>query len=97
MICERPNGSIERIRWNDLDAVLIETNEQGPFVSDVFWLLLSKNMKSGCVFPQGATGNESLLEEMQRRLPGFDNEMFIAAMASVENQKFLVWERSTDQ
>jgi len=93
--CEKPNGNIERIAWKGLDAVVIETNDQGPFAPDVIWLLLSKNMESGCVFPQGATGEESLLVEMQRRLPNFNYEMLIAAMTSVENQKFLVWERNT--
>jgi hypothetical protein len=91
--CQKPNSEEESIRWADLDAVLIETTDEGPIMPDVFWLLLSKTMKSGCVFPQGATGEEALLSEMQEKLPGFDNDMFIKAMTATENNKFLIWER----
>jgi len=91
--CKRPNGKDESIRWDKLDALLIETNDEGPFLPDVFWLLLTRDMSSGCVIPQGATGEQELLEEMQRRLSGFDNRMLIAAMSSTDNGKFLIWER----
>ena len=93
--CEKPNGVTETIKWDDLDAVLVETNDQGPFGPDVIWLLMSKDMASGCVYPQGATGDEILLKEMQNRLPGINNEMIINAMLSVDNQKFLIWEKGT--
>lgn len=91
--CSRPNNKQEYITWEKLDAVLIETTDEGPMLPDVFWLLLTKDMTSGCAIPQGATGEKELLEEMQRRLPGFDNEMLINAMTSTNNQRFLVWER----
>ena len=91
--CHRPGDKDESIMWTDLDAVLIETTDEGPFVPDVFWLLLCKDMKSGCVIPQGATGEEQLLDELQKRLPAFDNQAMIAAMTSTENQRFLIWQR----
>lgn len=91
--CCRPGGKEESIAWENLDAVLVETTDQGPLLPDVFWLLLSKDMKSGCVVPQGATGEEELLKELQRKLPGFDHEALILAMASTENHRFLVWQR----
>ncbi len=50
-------------------------------------------MKSGCIFPQGATGDSDLLSEMQSKLPGFDNKMLIEAMCSTDNNRFLIWER----
>jgi len=91
--CRNPNGEEESITWQKLDAVLIETNDEGPMLPDVFWLLLTKDMTSGCVIPQGATGEQELFEEMQKNLPGFDNEMLVKAMASASNQRFPVWER----
>ncbi len=91
--CVKPNSKDESITWEKLDAVLIETTDEGPMLPDVFWLLLSRDMSSGCIVPQGATGEKALLEEMQRRLSGFDNEMLIAAMLSTDNQRFLLWER----
>ncbi len=91
--CVKPDSKDESILWKKLDAVLIETTDEGPLFPDVFCLLLTKDMSSGCVIPQGATGEEELLDEMQRRLLGFNYEMFIAAMSSTDNEKFLIWER----
>lgn len=91
--CTKPGSKGEHISWEKLDAVLIETTDQGPTLPDVFWLLLTKDMSSGCVIPQGATGEKGLLEAMQKRLPGFNNDMLIKAMISTANQRFLVWER----
>lgn len=95
--CTKPGCKDESITWNKLDAVLIETNDKGPFEPDVFWLLLTKDMSCGCVIPQGATGENELTEEMQKRLEGFDNGMMIKAMGSTENQKFLIWERKQSE
>lgn len=93
ILCTKPQSKDESISWSKLDAVLIETNDKGPLEPDVFWLLITKDMSSGCVIPQGATGEKELLKEMQTRLPDFDNEMLIKAIGSTSNQKFLIWER----
>jgi hypothetical protein len=95
IICKKPKAEDESITWNKLDAVLIETTNQGPLYTDVFWLLLTKDMSSGCLIPQGATGEKELLGEMQRRLAEFDNEMLIEAMGSTDNRRFLIWERKS--
>ncbi|MCA9075570.1 MAG: hypothetical protein KDA93_11095 [Planctomycetaceae bacterium] len=91
VVCQRPNGDKKQVRWDDLRAVLIETNDTGPWGTDVYWLLVGRDAQSGCVVPQGATGEEALLTQLQQ-LPGFDNEALIEAMGSTENQKFLCWE-----
>ncbi len=93
ILCQKPKEKDESITWNKLDAVLIETTDEGPFVPDVFWLLLAKDMSSGCIIPQGATGENELLETMQKRLSGFNNEALIEAMGSTDNRRFLIWER----
>ena len=86
----KPNGLVEKVKWCDLKAVIIETTDDGPFSPDVFWMLFGGN-QTGCVFPGGATGEGEILAEMQKRLKGFDNETFIQAMASCHNNKFLIW------
>jgi hypothetical protein len=86
----RPNGLVEKVKWYDLKAVIIETTDDGPFAPDVFWILVGGN-QTGCVFPGGATGEKEILEEMQKRLKGFDNETLIQAMGSCNNNKFLIW------
>ena len=91
-VAPKPNNKEEHISWAKLDAVLIETTDQGPILPDVFWLLITKDMSSGCVIPQGATGEDRLLEVLQKRLPGFNSEMVIKAKTSTDNQRFLVWD-----
>jgi len=88
--CRRPDGKVEAVAWDDLQGVLIETNDQGPFASDVFWILVGK--RGGCVIPQGATGEDALLSRLQA-LEGFDNAALIDAMSSTENQRFVCWKR----
>src|SRR6266436_7374197 len=59
--CTHPNGSMERVHWSDLRAVLIRTTAAGPAVDDLFWLLVGRRAESGCVVPSEATGCDILL------------------------------------
>ena len=88
--CTRPGGKVESIRWDDLKLVVIETTDEGPFASDVFWRLTGD--KTGCVVPMGAVGEDELIRRLQA-LPGFDNEAFVDAMSSAGNAKFICWRR----
>ena len=93
--CVRPDGQVECITWNDLQSVTILTTDKGPLVADVFWLL-DTSTGSGCIIPQGATGERALLGRLQE-LPGFDNEALIESMSSAENRKFLCWQRANER
>jgi hypothetical protein len=88
---ELPNGIVERVEWSDLNKVEVLTNDRGPFVPDVFWVLHGST--GGCVIPQGATGDAELLRRLQA-IPGFDNDAFTKAMVSTDNQRFVCWERT---
>ncbi len=92
---KRPNGQTESVRWLELGAVIIETTDEGPFTTDVFWIRMGREAKSGCIVPAGATGENELLRELQRRLPDVDNENLINAMGSTDNQKFLIWQEAS--
>ena len=85
----QPDGTARTVRWDELRTVLIETTDQGPFVEDVWWILIDN--AGHCMIPQMA-GTEALLARLQE-LPNFDNDAVIAAMASVENQIFVAWQR----
>ena len=91
VVCERPDGQTERVAWDELQAFIVETTDEGPWAADVIWILVGAN-NSGCIIPQGATGDKALLERLQQ-LPGFNNEEFIRAMGSTSNQKFRCWQR----
>ena len=93
IINQRPEGKVERVAISDLKAVIIETNDTGPWGADVWWILVGSE-KNGCVFPQGATGEGDILKVVQA-LPGFDNEAFINAMKSTDNQRFLCWKKDS--
>ena len=89
--CERPDGRVERVAWNDLQKVEVITTSEGPFAPDVFWVLHGTN--GGCAVPQGATGEKELLERLQA-LPGFDNRALMEAMACTSDKSFVCWEKA---
>jgi hypothetical protein len=90
VICQRPDGKTESVRWDELQGVVIETTALGPFGTDLFWILAGE--KSGCVIPMGATGEDDLISRF-KRLPNFDFQAMIMAMGSTENDRFVCWHR----
>lgn len=91
VVCERPDGKVERVDWADLQKIEVVTTSDGPFAPDVFWVLHGTD--GGCVVPQGATGDGRLLERLQA-LPSFDNDAVIEAMCSTSDRRFLCWQRA---
>ncbi len=89
--CARPDGNMESVAWDDLQQVEIVTTDDGPFRPDVFWVLHGST--TGCVVPQGATGEPELLERLQQ-LPGFRNGAVMEAMCSADNRRFLCLEKA---
>ncbi len=94
VVCERPDGKVERVAWADLQKVEVITTGDGPFAPDVFWLL--HGTEGGCAIPRGATGEGQLLDRLWA-LPGFDRRAFITAMSSVSDRRFLCWQRTPNQ
>ena len=88
---ELGNGKIEEVAWEDLVEVQIVTTDEGPFVDDVFFLLVGR--EGGVAVPQGAPGSEPLLDRLQK-LPNFDNGLVIQAMMSTENRRFVCWKKA---
>ena len=43
----RPDGKIESVAWEDLRRVSIVTTGEGPFVPDIFWLLIGSTGGGG--------------------------------------------------
>jgi hypothetical protein len=90
--CTRPTGEADSVAWDDLKAVTVITTDEGPFAPDVLWHL--EGGRGGCVVPQGAAGEDALLERLQA-LPGFDNEALVEAMSSAENRRFVCWKKES--
>jgi hypothetical protein len=89
VICQAGDKKME-VEWEKLVGVAIRTTDEGPFVDDVFFLLVGDD--SLVVVPSEADGAKELLARLQD-LPGFDHQAVIAAMSCTENQTFPCWER----
>lgn len=89
--CIRPDGYTERVRWDELERVEVITTNEGPWACDVYYVL--HGASSGCLVPQGATGDQKLVERLLE-LPAFDEKLFINAMGCTSNKTFDVWKRS---
>ena len=90
---ELGGGKVEAVAWTDLVEVEIVTTDEGPFVDDVFFLLVGAD-GTGCCVPQGAPGSEPLLDRLQA-LPEFDNGKLIEAMGCAENARFVCWRKKS--
>lgn len=91
----RPDGEQRAIGWSDLWTVAIETNDSGPWGSDVWWVFEGASARVG--YPQGATGDAGMLEVMQARLAGFRDAMVIEAMGCTDNARFVCWTREVPE
>jgi hypothetical protein len=80
------DGLEEELSFNEIDKIIIETNDSGPWNSDVLWKIYSKDKL--LIVPLGCSGESLMLEKFQSFLD-FDNEKFIEAMTSTENNTFL--------
>jgi hypothetical protein len=88
--CKRVNGTIEDVKWNDINRVMIRTNDRGPVDDDVFFVIETRT--TTLVIPQPASGSDQLLERLQQ-LAGFNNEAVIDSMSCCENKEFVGWQR----
>ena len=82
----------EAVAWADLVWVRIYTTGAGPSVEDVFFALGGADGK-GCLVPHGLAVRSKLLDALQERLSGVDNEQVIRAMGSANDAYFTIWTR----
>ncbi len=92
--CEHPSRGSQQIGWDEIEEIDIVTTDQGPWLPDV-WLVLLGNTNR-CLVPQIAVGYDALYERVSK-LEGFDYDAVIAAMATTENAKFICWKRKDHQ
>lgn len=85
-------GTMKRLAKSDLRGVAIETNESGPWGTDLWWLLFGPDDRVACVYPQGATGEDAALDYLSN-LPGIDFAQMAQAMGSTEDAFFPIWRR----
>lgn len=86
-------GQTRSVVTDDLSGVAIETNDSGPWGADVWWLLFGVNDQLVCAYPQGATGEQAVIDLLMA-LPSFDHSEMSRAMCSTGNATFPVWRGS---
>ena len=83
---QRPDGTVERMGFGEIRRVIVETNDTGPWGADVWWILEGATAQQRLCFPQGATGEDVILDRLSK-LPGFG----IRGMNSTRNAQFECW------
>jgi hypothetical protein len=85
-----PHGTINSVAWSGVRQIIIRTTDNGPWGTDVIWLLCDSSGATLLAFPGGATGGADFLRQLQA-LPGFDNDAVIHAMGCTDNRLFSCW------
>ena len=93
IICKTDKGEVDEITWKELNKIEIHTNDGGPFIEDVYWILYGEN--TYLAIPQGAPNSSELTDKLFD-LPNFDSREFYKAMSSTENAEFNVWKKRTN-
>lgn len=91
-VARKVGSTNERILWDDVEEIRIITTDGGPYSEDVFFAIVDGEQK-GCLIPHDAAVRFKLLERLQSRFNGLDDEALIRAMGSTSNGNFLIWKR----
>ncbi len=92
--CIEDEGKEVEIKYGDLACVFIGTTDQGPWIPDSFWVLITSGGKE-VIIETGDPSAMILLGALQKALPGFDNGAVVKAMASTDHNTFTVYERKS--
>lgn len=84
--------AVESVAWNDVQRILIETTDAGPWGEDFFFVICGQG-RNGVVVGNDLAVAQGLLDELQRRFMGINNEMIIQASGCTVNQMFPIWAR----
>lgn len=90
LVASYPDGERFTVDLNNLSEIKIMTNDSGPWGADVWYSFSS--LDSRCIFPQGATGEEPIIDFLFN-MEGFNESEFIKAMRSTSNSEFICWKR----
>lgn len=90
-----PAGTVESVDRAALSAIVIETNDSGPWGIDLWWLLFGADGGLACAAPGGATGESGLIA-FAAALPGFCHAQRAKAIRSTANARFPLWHRAGD-
>jgi hypothetical protein len=87
---ELSDGTVERVRWQDLTRVTIVTTDQGPWFEDVFFVFEADS--AGIVISHEWVERVKIFDWLKKKLSGVDFGQVIQAMACTDNATFLLWD-----
>ena len=87
---EHPKRATEEIDWEDIEEIRLINTDQGPWLPDVWLLLLGKG--KGCSLPQGAKGFDDVYDVISK-YEGFNFENVIKSMSCTDNAQFELWRK----
>lgn len=88
-----PKGETQRISIADITDIIVLTDDTGPWGSDVWWMFANADTRHSIAYPQGASGEQALIDWMTK-LPGFDHDAMTRAMSCTENATFPCWRKA---
>jgi len=91
VLVEHPKWGSSQIDWKEIVEIKIITTDEGPFLPDVWIVLIGNGSK--CQIPQGAKEYD-VIYDLISKYEGFNFENVIAAASCTENKEFLVWTRN---
>jgi predicted metal-dependent HD superfamily phosphohydrolase len=83
----RDGKAAETVLWAEVTTVLIEIDDS--FLPQPWWIVRGANR--GCLYPNDARGAAAAIDELARRLPGFDYAAVIEAMGLTRGG-VIVWQ-----
>lgn len=87
---KHPKRKTEQINWKDIEEIAVVTTDEGPFLPDVWLVLMGKD--SGCTLPQGAPKYDEVFDIISK-YEGFKFDEYIKSASSTGNARFDVWKR----
>lgn len=84
-------GRTEEVAWSRVIQILVITTDEGPLLEDLFFVLRAED-GSGVLVPHAQAMQINLLECLQARFPGMDDQAIIKAAGSTSNARFVIWQ-----
>ena len=82
-------GRIKTIPWKDLIRVEVQTTDQGPFLEDLFYVLVAK--RQSVRISEDEAAYCSLMTHF-KNLKDFNFDAIVSASSCVENRTYLCWQ-----
>lgn len=83
-------GTVRELPLKDFRAVVVATDDSGPWGDDVMYLLFGKGPEVHSLFPLEAQGCQAFVDWLSGR-PGYDDRALARAMASTAVARFVIW------